>query len=233
MSSPHPGEDAAVVVVSRDAAVRRRAVRSLARHGLSAVDVAHLDLVGEGSPGVGCVLVDPRQPELGPDPAARLQADPDLATRTVLLLDDAELRGLCRGRDLEPLLARIEVAAEPEPAATPEDATAADPPPGNLTPGETPVAADEPDGVVDPGAIHADVRAMLLAEQRRSDELAEQVAALAAELTEERRSHLTTVRRHAHEAARLQAGILRSRLEIESLRADLARAVGDRLSGAA
>ena len=195
MSTLRGGGHAPVVVVSRDPAVRRRAVRSLVRRGLRAVDVTHLDLVGEHSPGVGCVLVDHRQPELGGDLAARLGAGGGPGGADLVILDAGALHNLCRDRDLESLLARIELGARAE-------------------------AAAGGDGPADPGA-------------RPSSGLSEQVAALAAELAAERHSHLTTVRRHAHEAARMQARIVAARLEIESLRADLARAVGARLSGAA
>ena len=98
---------ARLCIASPDGGLRRRAAEAFPRQSYDVVAVTTLEeLAAAGRAGLSLALVDPRLPGLGDRPLIQLRAEHDLRSCALLVLDDADLRGL-RSRAPEPGVADL------------------------------------------------------------------------------------------------------------------------------
>ncbi|HEY6379588.1 MAG TPA: GAF domain-containing sensor histidine kinase [Candidatus Dormibacteraeota bacterium] len=102
MPSPKP---APLCVVSGHTRTRRDLARLLTAQGHRVVQAASLSVLDKlAADGIAAAVVDPRTPGLGPDPLARMRAEPALHRCPILLLNEHELAGLDGGRPAPALI---------------------------------------------------------------------------------------------------------------------------------
>jgi len=91
MTDPH----VPLCIASADHGLRRRAERALTRQGYVIVEAATLaELAERAHAGVQLAVIDPRMPDLQPNPLSRVRAEPAMHRVPVLVLSTEDLHGL-------------------------------------------------------------------------------------------------------------------------------------------
>jgi signal transduction histidine kinase len=91
MTDPH----VPLCIASADSGLRRRAERALARQGYVIVEASTLaELAERAHAGVQLAVIDPRMPDLQPNPLSRVRAEPAMHRVPVLVLSTEDLHGL-------------------------------------------------------------------------------------------------------------------------------------------
>jgi len=98
-------------IASADSGLRRRADRALTRQGFGIVEAATLaELAERAHTGVQLALIDPRMPDLQPNPMSVVRAEPAMHRVPVLLLTPQDIHGLGTkhpDRELIDLIVRV------------------------------------------------------------------------------------------------------------------------------
>jgi len=111
MAAPMTDPSVPLCIASADSGLRRRAERAFTRQGYVIVEAATLAQLAERAhAGVQLAVIDPRMPDLQPNPESRVRAEPALHKVPVLMLGAEDIRGLAGkhpDRELIDLIVRV------------------------------------------------------------------------------------------------------------------------------
>ena len=111
MAGPMTDPNVPLCIASADSGLRRRAERAFARQGYVIVEAATLAQLAERAhAGVQLALIDPRMPDLQPNPLSRVRAEPAMHRVPLLVLSAEDIHGLGErhpGRELIDLVVRV------------------------------------------------------------------------------------------------------------------------------
>jgi signal transduction histidine kinase len=111
MTGPMTDPNIPLCIASADSGLRRRAERAFTRQGYVIVEAATLAQLAERArAGVQLAIIDPRMPDLQPNPASTVRAEPSMHRVPVLMLSAEDIHGLAGrhpDRELIDLVVRV------------------------------------------------------------------------------------------------------------------------------
>jgi signal transduction histidine kinase len=111
MAAPMTDPNVPLCIASADSGLRRRAERAFARQGYAIVEAATLaELAARAHAGVQLAVIDPRMPDLQPNPLSTVRAEPAMHRVPVLMLSTEDIHGLAQrhaDRELIDLVVRV------------------------------------------------------------------------------------------------------------------------------
>jgi signal transduction histidine kinase len=111
MAAPMTDPNVPLCIASAGSGLRRRAERAFTRQGYAIVEAATLsELAARAHAGVQLAVIDPRMPDLQPNPLSTVRAEPAMHRVPVLMLSTEDIHGLAQrhpDRELIDLVVRV------------------------------------------------------------------------------------------------------------------------------